>query len=658
MSPLPILQDEPKIRPSRASKWRALVLVGVHVIAGLHIAYWLRTGSAITPVEPSEAMAFAKGGMINAGLIFFAATILLTAIFGRFFCGWGCHLVALQDLCRWLLEKIGIRPAPLRSRLLMWVPMIAFVYMFLWPVAYRLWIGDSFRHVGWELTTTEFWATFPGWVVGGLTFLTCGFVIVYFLGAKGFCTYGCPYGAIFGVAEKISPLRIRVTDACEGCGHCTAVCTSNVRVHQEVKDFGMVIDSGCMKCLDCVSVCPNDALYYGAGPLPIGAKPRVKDPKPRRWPLKRWQEILLAGAFAAAFFTFRGLYGAVPFLMALGLAAILAYLVLVAVDLVRRPAFAFKGLRLKQGGKWLPAGYGLAFAFVCLFAFWAHSAVVRTHAALGERGFRETAALRQGALDATVAELSLEPEQRSLVLKTRDHLERVRSWGLVEVPGMASKLAWLNLLAGYPQDLKQQATRAIEKGEEVGHMHQLLAREAWQRQDLGTAKAAYERAIAAEPLHPAGYLNLGIVLAQSGDLAAADAVFERAWQKIPGSSALAYNGGLVKAYRGDTEGAIRLFERALALNSRYLEARENLAGVLAGAGRFEESAVHYRRALLQAPQDASTHFLLARVLVELGEFEEAEAEARETLRLQPGSPQAQQMLEQILSRRAPAPPSP
>ena len=31
-----------------------------------------------------------------------------------------------------------------------------------------------------------------------------------------------------------------MTDACEGCGHCTAVCSSNVRVHAEVRDFGLV----------------------------------------------------------------------------------------------------------------------------------------------------------------------------------------------------------------------------------------------------------------------------------------------------------------------------------------------------------------------------------------------------------------------------------
>ena len=28
-----------------------------------------------------------------------------------------------------------------------------------------------------------------------------GFMTVYFLGSKGFCTYGCPYGGVFGIAD-------------------------------------------------------------------------------------------------------------------------------------------------------------------------------------------------------------------------------------------------------------------------------------------------------------------------------------------------------------------------------------------------------------------------------------------------------------------------
>src|SRR6185503_18805376 len=80
--------------------------------------------------------------------------------------------------------------------------------------------------------------------------------------------------------DKLATGRILVTDACEGCGHCTAVCTSNVRVHEEVAKFGMVVDPGCMKCMDCVSVCPNDALYFGfANPLADVKEEQSRDRK-------------------------------------------------------------------------------------------------------------------------------------------------------------------------------------------------------------------------------------------------------------------------------------------------------------------------------------------------------------------------------------------
>lgn len=634
-----------------------MVLVAVHVLIALHIAHWLWTGRSVTPVEPSEAMAFAKIGMVNAGLIFFAATILLTAVFGRFFCGWGCHLVALQDLCRWLLAKVGIRPAPLRSRVLAWVPMVAFVYMFLWPVAYRLWIGDSFRRHGVELTTSEFWATFPGWVVGALTFFLCGFVIVYFLGAKGFCTYACPYGAIFGAVDKVSPLRIRVTDACEGCGHCTAVCSSNVRVHEEVRDFGMVVDAGCMKCMDCISVCPNDALYYGAGPIALGSKPRVAQPRVaqprvvqpgrRRAAWRWWQEAVLAVAFAAAFLSFRGLYGLVPFLMSLGLAAILAYLALQAVELVRRPDYAFRRLRLKEGGRFSKSGLGALALLVAVFLFWAHSASMHALAALGESDLRATVGLQRAALDVTGAPVVLDREARQAVERARGRLGSLERWGLVETPGNAAALASLDLLAADSEALRRHARRALARGEEVGRMHQLLARDAWARGDLEAAVADFESALAANPENGPAFVQLGILLAQNGRLEAADEVFERGWRSVPASTDVAYNGGLVRAMLGDVDGAVQRFERALTLNPRHLEARENLAGVLASAGRFDESVVQYRRALEQSPGDTGTRVLLVRALLGQGDRQAAEAELERVLAAEPAQPEALRLWQEL-----------
>ncbi len=586
--PLPIVQDRPtKIRPSRASRWRAGVLIAVHVLIAIHVAHWLITGRTVTPVEPSEGMALGRDGVVNAGLLFFAAAALATAVFGRWFCGWGCHLVALQDLCRWLLEKVGIRPQPLRSRLLAWVPVGAFIYMFLWPAIWRLWKGVPFPEVQTAWTTEHFWATFPGWVVGGMTFLVCGFATVYFLGAKGFCTYACPYGALFAVADAVAPMRIRVTDACEGCGHCTAVCTSNVRVHQEVRDYGMVVDPGCMKCGDCMSVCPNDALYYGAGPIALFAKPRVPNAEPRRYPLAGWEEAVLAAVFIPAFFTFRGLYGLVPFLMALGVAAVLAYLVLVAVRLAVRPNVTLRKMALKRGGRLLPGGRWFLAGLMAVLLFWGHSGFVQAQAGLGAREFLATGGLRTAFLDPAAETVTMTAEDRERLTAARHHLELAERWGLASEPWQALRLAWLSAFFGDREGLERYSALALDRGESPAEVHQLVARAAWLRGDVASAAAAYERAIAAAPDTVAPYLGMGILAARTGDLDAARAAFDRGLMSVPGSADLAYNGGLVRAMAGDLDGAIAGFERALALAPGYQAARDNLAAAREARDRVE-----------------------------------------------------------------------
>ena len=293
-------------------------------------------------------------GYVNAGFLLFVGLILLTLVVGRFFCGWACHVVAYQDLCAWLLAKVGLRPRPVRSRLLVLVPLGAAFYMFAWPTVLRWWEGRPAPELSWHLTTDAFWETFPGPVVTALTFAVCGFLIVYWLGAKGFCTYGCPYGAVFGLSDRVAAGRIRVTDACETCGHCTATCTSNVRVHEEVARYRMVVDPGCMKCMDCVAVCPKDALYFGFGEpaWKLGHKRRGWKKADFGW----GEELLMAAVFAVALFAFRSLYGLVPFLLALGLSVLAAVFGLTAWRLLRRPDVQFQRRTLKQSGRLTPVG--------------------------------------------------------------------------------------------------------------------------------------------------------------------------------------------------------------------------------------------------------------------------------------------------------------
>ena len=139
---LPVLKNSAAsppdgIRSSRASRWRAGALIILTLLMIAHVIQWRLMGRTISPIEPSEAMYTLQSGAVNAGFIFFSLAILATLVFGRFVCGWGCHVLALQDFCAWLLKKIGLKPKPFKSRLLVFVPLIVALYMFVYPTAYR-----------------------------------------------------------------------------------------------------------------------------------------------------------------------------------------------------------------------------------------------------------------------------------------------------------------------------------------------------------------------------------------------------------------------------------------------------------------------------------------------------------------------------------------
>ena len=384
---------------SRMSRKRFTVLLVVQALMIVHVLHWLWADTTLAPIEPSESMETVKDGVITVGTIFFALALGSTAILGRWFCGWGCHVVLLQDACSALLARLGIRPRPFRSRVLLWLPFLLALYMFVWPVVYRFalapilqpdltWPGFSMK-----LVTDDFWGTFPGWAVGIPFLLVCGALTVVFLGNKGYCTYACPYGGFFAPLDRFARARIRVSDACDQCGHCTAVCTSNVRVHEEVRDFKMVVDSGCMKCMDCVSACPKQALSFGFGPGPGQSVPAAA----RLFDLSVADEIFIA---IVAGVSFVAAYSLLPLLFASGLAACLTWFVWTGwCVLASRDASAL-GVVLRQAGRVRAAG-----AMAVVVAAGALGVVLPTAAAgvaawMADRSDRKVLVAEQMVFDA------------------------------------------------------------------------------------------------------------------------------------------------------------------------------------------------------------------------------------------------------------------
>ena len=488
------------VRKSKATRKRAIVLIAVQVLIGIHIAQWLLTGTTVTPVEPSEAGYLLDAGKLNAGFVLFVVLILGTLVFGRWFCGWGCHVVALQDLSAWLLGRLGLRPRPVRSRLLVLAPFAVAFHMFFQSQLERWWRGIDNRPIQAAFTTSELWERFPGPLMGVLTFVVVGFLIVWWLGAKGFCNFGCPYGAFFAVADRFAIGKIRVTDACDACGHCTSVCTSNVRVHEEVAMHKKVVDPACMKCLDCVSVCPKEALYFGftRPTLLQRSQQRIAARADFSWP----EEIALAIIATAATVAFRGAWFGeyVPFLLAVGLGVITAVLALLGWRLLRRQELRFQHTQLAQGGVLLRAGRLAVAGIGAWLLLAADCGVVRWWSWQFDAGEAQLAGWDRR-------------EQRVRDLHGLEHCA-------------AQAIAWS--LVSDPEHHRRRglALRDLAAGEEDPAL-------------MAAAETELRRALQKRPDWPAAMVPLADVLHVRGDDAAAEALLRRAQALLPGDAAVA-----------------------------------------------------------------------------------------------------------------------
>lgn len=604
-----------EVRKSTNSKWRAVVLSAVHVAIAAHATHFLIAGRTLSPVEPSEAMYTLELGRLNAGFIFLLAALAATLVFGRFVCGWGCHIVALQDLCGWIMKRLGIRPRPFRSRLLIWVPLVVGLYMFVWPTVSRLVLERSAAFPGFtnHLVTNSFWKTFPGPVFAVLTFACCGFAAVYFLGSKGFCTYGCPYGGLFGVVDRLSPGRIVVDDSCEQCGHCTVTCTSNVLVHDEVRRYGQVVDPGCMKCLDCVSVCPKDALSYSFATPSLFKRSRHR-PRVRRYSLGLSEELTAGAVCLGSTLAFRGLYDGPPLLMSVGLGGITAFLALLLWRLWRRSDLRLQNLRLKAAGRVQPSGWIFAAATTLWLVFTAHSAFVQGHRFAGRYWLNRTEARREEVLSGAFRDREYSPAHERATARSLRHFSLADRWGLAGVVEVKMGLAWSNLLRGRADDAEKAIREAVILAPGRPRLHDHLI-------DLLIGQGRVTEAIDA----------------LQRKLAAVESVAEDHFRLA---------GLLVVA--GRSSEAVEQYAETVAMEPEAFEAHYNFGGLLRRLGRPEEAIEHLETAERLAPSDADTQVELGLALMALDENDAALAHLRRAIELDPDSPESRLHLPSLI----------
>ncbi len=73
------------------------------------------------------------------------------------------------------------------------------------------------------------------------------------------CRYLCPYGALFGLFSKLSPLQIkREADLCIDCAKCAKACPSALAVDKLIT----ISSVECTGCMRCVTSCPAEGALH------------------------------------------------------------------------------------------------------------------------------------------------------------------------------------------------------------------------------------------------------------------------------------------------------------------------------------------------------------------------------------------------------------
>lgn len=636
--------------PRRYTRWRVATLVAVHVLAAAHVAHWLLAGRTLAPLELNEVLHTVHAGILTVGFVFMALAVVVTAVLGRFFCSWGCHLLALQDLSAWLLGRLRVRARPIRSRALVLVAPLAMLYLFAWPELDRWLAGRAHPPLviqgdgqGWaSFVTTDLWRNLPGAGVAVATLLACGFAVVYLLGSRAFCHYACPYGVVFRAADHVAPGRIVLRGGCPaGCAACTAVCQSQVRVHEEVAEAGMIVNSRCLKDLDCVAACPTGALRYRlVRPPALRRGPALAA---RRYDLSPGEEALAGGVCLAAVLALRGLYDTVPFLLSLGLGAAMAALALGAWRVARRRGDVKVGPVLaRRGGRLTRAGAAYLAVALASAALVAHSGVVRAHEWLGARALERAVASARGSGPATVEDLDV----------ARAHLEWCARWGLVEPVALSRRLAVVAQLSGDPaaaaagfrgvlaaapddhdvrvrlgrallalgrvDEASAELARVIAAGEQASaavraDAHEALATVRLRAGDPPGALGELRAALALDPARASVHVALGAVHARAGELERAASHLRRAASLAPASSTAWNDLGVVLGRLGRVDEALSAHRTAVRVGPRDAAAHANLGVALANAGRLDPARAELRRALVLDPADRGAREALAAI---------------------------------------------
>ncbi len=250
-----------------------LVLVTTASLVGGYPVEWF------FGVDPLVAVVTALGRhALPAMLLWAVPMVVLTLVFGRFFCGWMCPFGTLHQLFGWIGKLRRVRDRVALNR-----PRRAYQLKYFILIGLVVAAAAGSAQIGLLDPIAFSWRAFATVLVPAADALTGGayqglrhfhastLIAALFVAALAgslfvprlYCRLLCPLGALFGLLSRFSLFRLeREVGRCTDCDACGADCQG------AAEPQGRLRATECMLCMNCVEGCPRGGMRYRFMPSP------------------------------------------------------------------------------------------------------------------------------------------------------------------------------------------------------------------------------------------------------------------------------------------------------------------------------------------------------------------------------------------------------
>jgi polyferredoxin/uncharacterized protein with FMN-binding domain len=240
-------------------------------------AFLLAPGLFATIFDSVGALVMAAAGHYSGDLLVPVVTVVIilsiTALFGRFFCGFFCSFGAMGDFL-WFLSK---KAAPKKHRISEKADAVlkSVKYIILAAIVTLVWISAAVNIPASYNPWTVFgmYASIGGWPsptwllsVGGL--LLAGIMVGSLFVERFFCRYLCPLGASFALVSRFRLFNIiKHRENCGSCSACTSRCSMGIGLYKT----DVVTSGECINCFGCTEICPRRNAHANPAPAVASA---------------------------------------------------------------------------------------------------------------------------------------------------------------------------------------------------------------------------------------------------------------------------------------------------------------------------------------------------------------------------------------------------